>query len=80
VQEILRTSRTSRCTEKSGWFVFGTDDRIRDLLTELINEQISKERETERSAQSDEVLPYFTLYILISYLKGTGSRDRIQIF
>jgi hypothetical protein len=63
VQEILRTSRTSRCTEKSGWFVFGTDDRIRDLLTELINEQISKERETERSALSDEVFPYFALGI-----------------
>ena len=52
---MLRTSRAPRCTEKSGWFVFGTDDRIRNVLTELINEQISKERETEMSARSDEV-------------------------
>jgi hypothetical protein len=56
VQEILKASRTPHCSEKSGWYVAGTEDRIRQILTELINEQIAKERETEKAALADEVL------------------------
>ena len=47
MQEILKSSRSSRCSEKSGWFLAGTEDRIRDIITELINQQMASQRVTE---------------------------------
>merc|ERR1712156_268152 len=46
-QEILANSASEICNEKSGWFVQGTEDRLREALTESINRQLSKQREEE---------------------------------
>ena len=46
-QEILANSASEVCNEKSGWFVQGTEDRLREALTESINRQLSKQREEE---------------------------------
>jgi len=44
-QDILKESKGDSCMEKSGWFVSGTEDRLREVLTQSINRQLSKERE-----------------------------------
>jgi len=44
-QEILAESRGEVCMEKSGWFVSGTEDRLREVLTQSINRQLARERE-----------------------------------
>merc|ERR1712013_85000 len=46
-KEILANSASEVCNEKSGWFVQGTEDRLREALTESINRQLSKQREEE---------------------------------
>jgi len=44
-QELLASSsRLDRCDEKSGWFPSGTEERLRDLLTQNINNRISADR------------------------------------
>jgi hypothetical protein len=53
VQELLKTNRTNSCNEKSGWFTAGTEDKIREIMTVLINKQIAKEMGT--AGEVDEV-------------------------
>jgi len=52
-QELLAScSRLDRCEEKSGWFPAGTEERLRDLLTQNINDRISADRmEVEEQEQ-----------------------------
>jgi len=44
-KDILEESRGTACMEKSGWYVSGTEDRLREVLTHSINEQLARERE-----------------------------------
>jgi len=46
-KEILASSGSEVCNEKSGWFVQGTEDRLREALTGSINRQLAKQREEE---------------------------------
>ena len=45
IQEILSKSGSDHCDEKSGWFVSGTEDELREVLTQSINRQIARQRE-----------------------------------
>uniref|UniRef100_A0A0K2U277 General transcription factor IIIC, polypeptide 5, 63kDa [Macaca mulatta] n=1 Tax=Lepeophtheirus salmonis TaxID=72036 RepID=A0A0K2U277_LEPSM len=49
-QNLIRKSyfsRNSKCNEKSGWFLPGTDQKLRDLLTVTLNEHIAMENKKE---------------------------------
>lgn len=54
VQQILSESVSTTCSERSGWFVTGTEERLRNLLTEVINTHISQERLKEIELETDE--------------------------
>ena len=45
-KDILEESKGDVCMEKSGWYVSGTEDRLREVLTHSINKQLARERET----------------------------------
>ena len=42
------------CNEKSGWYVQGTEDRLREALTGSINRQLAKQREEEMEEEGDK--------------------------
>jgi len=44
-QDILADSKGDACMEKSGWFVSGTEDKLREVLTHSINRQLARERD-----------------------------------
>merc|ERR1712142_691752 len=44
-QDILLESKGEVCMEKSGWYVSGTEDKLREVLTQSINRQLARERE-----------------------------------
>ena len=46
-QEILASSGSEVCNEKSGWYVQGTEDRLREALTGSISRHLAKQREEE---------------------------------
>ena len=51
-QDILRASPGQECLEKSGWFLAGTEDSLREALTQSINKYLRPEKspsETESS-------------------------------
>jgi len=43
-QKLLESSGSTECCEKSGWYVSGTEEKLRDLITDLINQHISHQR------------------------------------
>ena len=43
-QEILSASGGEECLEKSGWFLAGTEDRLREALTRSINKHLRPEK------------------------------------
>jgi len=53
---LSSSSRLERCDEKSGWFPPGTEERLRDILTQNINNRISADRTDRRmdKAETDE--------------------------
>ena len=53
-QEILAMSGSEVCNEKSGWYVQGTEDRLREALTGSINRQLAKQREEEMEEEGDK--------------------------
>ena len=44
VQKLLDGSIASSCSEKSGWFQPGTEEKLRNMLSDIINNHISEER------------------------------------
>ncbi len=45
-QELIASSRGppgTSCDEKNGWFVAGTDAKLREILTKAVNDHLSKE-------------------------------------
>jgi len=48
-QAILAESRGAECLEKSGWFVAGTEDRLREALTRSINQHLRPDKSAESS-------------------------------
>ena len=48
-QAILAESRGAECLEKSGWFVTGTEDRLREALTRSINQHLRPDKSAESS-------------------------------
>ena len=48
-QDILRENLGRECLEKSGWFLSGTEDRLREVLTESINKHLRPDRSAESS-------------------------------
>ena len=53
-QELLRNSRSDSCSERSGWFVAGTEEKLRNIVTDVINEHISDERLKEIGVDAEE--------------------------
>ena len=51
-QHILASSRGAECLEKSGWYLAGTEDRLRESLTRSINKHLRPDKEA-RDSQSD---------------------------
>jgi len=54
-QDILRASSGQECLEKSGWFIAGTEDSLREALTQSINKYLRPEKlqsETDTDFQS----------------------------
>ena len=43
-QDILRSSPGQECLEKSGWFLPGTEDKLREALTQSINKHLRPEK------------------------------------
>ena len=55
-QELLQTSQapaTGGCSERSGWFLAGTEEKLRNMITNVINEDISEERLKEIEGTDD---------------------------
>ena len=48
-QQILRASGGQECLEKSGWFLAGTEDRVREALTQSINKHLRPEKLTSET-------------------------------
>ena len=48
-QAILAESRGAECLEKSGWFVTGTEDRLREALTRSINQHLRPDKSADSS-------------------------------
>jgi len=53
-QKLLDENKSKTCTERSGWFNVGTEERLRNLLTEVINTHISDERSKLMETEIDE--------------------------
>ncbi|XP_023324634.1 general transcription factor 3C polypeptide 5 [Eurytemora carolleeae] len=53
-QELLERNHSETCSERSGWFNPGTEEKLRNLLTEIINTHISEERLKEIESELDE--------------------------
>ena len=43
-QDILRDSSGPECMEKSGWYLAGTEDRLRETLTQSINKHLRPDK------------------------------------
>ncbi|QQP56794.1 General transcription factor IIIC_ polypeptide 5 63kDa [Caligus rogercresseyi] len=53
-QSLIRKSfNGSTCDEKSGWFLPGTDQKLRDLLTESLNVHIANENQTDLKEEEE---------------------------
>ena len=50
-QDILARSRGAECLEKSGWYLAGTEDRLRESLTRSINQHLRPDKSGD--SQSD---------------------------
>ena len=48
-KDILAESRGTECLEKSGWFLAGTEDRLREALTRTINKHLRPDKSAESS-------------------------------
>ena len=49
-RDILDQNIGGECLEKSGWYVAGTEDKLREVLTQSINRHL---RPQDRSMDSD---------------------------
>jgi general transcription factor 3C polypeptide 5 (transcription factor C subunit 1) len=47
IESNLKKGDAIRCDEKNGWFEPGTDQRLREVLTEEISKQLAKEKGSE---------------------------------
>lgn len=59
-QDIIASSSASECGERAGWFVPGTEDRLREALTKSINYSLARQRgvgkeEVEQEQEEMEV-------------------------
>lgn len=61
----MKANRSTRCSEKSGWFKSGTEDKIREIVTLLISQQIAKNTDAELAAGGTEEV-------------GSGYKNRYQ--
>jgi len=58
-QKLLECSGTSECSEKSGWYEPGTEEKLRNIISDIINAHISEQRlkeldETEGGEEFEE--------------------------
>ena len=56
-QALLSESETGEgatCDEKNGWFLPGTDQKLREILTRSINRHLERENEGERGRQQED--------------------------
>ena len=56
VQKILKESLGESCNEKSGWYRAGTEERLRNIITDVINKHISEERSKQKRTETEEVV------------------------
>lgn len=57
VQSMLAACPMSaKCDEKSGWFPAGTEDKLREILTQNINTKLTAERMEEEEGLNDSAL------------------------
>ena len=55
-QQLIKESliKEDKCDEKNGWFIPGTDQKLRDILTKDISKHLSLERDAIVAAQDDD--------------------------
>jgi len=53
-QELLAGSKGPVCSERSGWFLPGTEEKLRNLLTGVINTHISQQQIKEINKEAEE--------------------------
>ena len=51
LNQNLASSRGAECLEKSGWYLAGTEDRLRESLTRSINQHLRPDKSGD--SQSD---------------------------